>query len=146
MVVRRAAAGVSPAPLLMVVVGGAIGVAARAFVTVPLGALPHPLVVPGATLLVNLAGSLLLGVVVGRLGDRRPLLRAFVGTGVLGGFTTYSAFAVQTVTVSTAAPLVGVAVMAASLFGGLVCAALGLRLGRRAAGRPGGAEPFEDAE
>lgn len=145
MVVRRAAAGFSPAALLLVIAGGAVGVAARAFVTVPLGLLPHPLVVPAATLLINLAGSLLLGVVVGRLDDRRPLLRTFLGTGVLGGFTTYSAFAVQSVTVSTAAPLVGVALMAVSLFGGLLCAALGLSLGRRSGGRAGETEPVGDA-
>ena len=45
-------------------------------------------------------GSLLLGVVVGWLDDRHPRARAFLGTGVLGGFTTYSAFAVQTVVAS----------------------------------------------
>ena len=47
---------------------------------------------------VNVLGSFVLGIVVGRLGDRHPLARAFLGTGVLGGFTTYSAFAVQTAT------------------------------------------------
>lgn len=131
--------------------GGAIGVSARAALTLPFSAGAHPLVVPAITLVVNIVGSLLLGVVVGLLGDRHPVLRTFVGTGVLGGFTTYSAFAVHVVQTSTAAPLVGLALMAVSLFGGLVAAGLGLALGRRAAGRrahpgPAGVEPLEAAE
>ena len=49
---------------------------------------------PTGTLLVNVAGSFVLGLVVsaGASGDRLALL----GTGFCGGFTTYSAFAVQT--------------------------------------------------
>ncbi|RLK52332.1 fluoride efflux transporter FluC [Microbacterium telephonicum] len=137
----------SPGALLLVMLGGAVGVAARAVVTVPLGVLPHPLVVPAATLAINLAGSLLLGVVVGAFDDQRPRLRAFLGTGVLGGFTTYSAFAVQSVTVGAAAPLVGLALMAVSLLGGVLCAGVGLHLGRRLAGRSvDAAEPVEAAE
>ena len=45
--------------------------------------------------LVNVAGSFLLGLFVGRRRDRRTAL-ALLGTGFCGGFTTYSAFAVQT--------------------------------------------------
>lgn len=50
---------------------------------------------PWPTFAVNLIGSLLLGLVVARSGpaDRCRLL---LGTGLLGGFTTYSAFAVET--------------------------------------------------
>jgi len=111
--------------------GGAVGVVARAVIVVPLGAFAHPLVVPAVTLLVNVVGSLLLGIVVGALGTRRPRLRAFVGTGVLGGFTTYSAFAVSAVTTASAAPVVGLLLVAASLFGGLLAAGAGLSLGAR---------------
>lgn len=136
----------SPTALLLVIAGGALGVAARALLTVPLTGHTHPLVVPGIILGVNLLGSLLLGVVIGRLDDRHPLARLFLGTGVMGGFTTYSAFAVQSVTVSTAAPLVGLALIAVSVFGGVVAAAAGLALGRRVAGRPGEVERVEEAE
>ncbi|MCT9819312.1 CrcB family protein [Microbacterium sp. W1N] len=131
----------SPATLLLVMAGGAVGVAARAAIVLPLGAGTHPLVVPAVTLLINVAGSLLLGVVVGWLGDRRPRLRAFLGTGVLGGFTTYSAFAVQTVTTAADAPLVGLALAVVSVFAGAVAAAAGLRLGRAAGLAPVGAPP-----
>lgn len=127
----------------MVIVGGTIGVALRAALVLPWAADAHPLAVPSVTLVVNLLGSFALGVVVARLGDARPRLRAFLGTGMLGGFTTYSAFAVQTVDVFTAAPLVGLALAAVSVVGGVACAGLGLRVGR------GGTAPAaipEDAE
>lgn len=126
----------SPAALVLVVVGGAIGVSARAAITLPLEAAESPLVVPAATMAVNLLGSFLLGVLVSALGDRMPRLRAFAGTGVLGGFTTYSAFAVQTVTTSSAAPVVGLVLVVVSLFGGALAAAAGLSLGTRATGEP----------
>ncbi len=47
------------------------------------------------TLLVNLLGSAMLGVLVGAAVDRHWL--AMLGTGFCGGLTTYSAFAVQAV-------------------------------------------------
>lgn len=128
------ARAVSITTLIVVIVGGVVGVALRAALTLPFGADTHPLTVPSVTLAINLVGSLALGVVVGRLGDTRPRLRAFLGTGILGGFTTYSAFAVQTVDVFTAAPFVGLALAAVSVTGGVAAAALGLRLGRGAIG------------
>ncbi|MCR2802014.1 CrcB family protein [Microbacterium sp. zg-Y818] len=117
--------------LAVVVLGGALGVAARAALVVPWGTDAHPLVVPGVTMLVNVTGSFALGWLVGRLGERRPRLRAFAGTGVLGGFTTYSAFAVQSVEVFGAAPVTGVALAAVAVVGGAVAAAWGLVIGRR---------------
>jgi len=113
----------------LVVVGGMVGVAARSALVVPLGAGIHPMVVPTVTLAINVVGSFLLGLVVGRIDDRRPRLRAFLVTGVLGGFTTYSAFAVQVVDVGGAAPVVGLILAAVSVFGGVLAAAIGLRVG-----------------
>jgi CrcB protein len=130
----------SPGALIVVILGGAVGVAARAALVVPLSAGTHPLVVPAVTLAINLLGSLLLGVVVGVLGDRRPRLRLFLGTGLLGGFTTYSAFAVQVVSTSSAAPIVGLALAAVSVFGGVVAATAGLMLAGRRPGAPGAEE------
>ncbi|WP_261165462.1 CrcB family protein [Microbacterium sp. Marseille-Q6965] len=75
--------------LPLVVSGGAVGVTARYLLTAdaadPLQGLP-------VILAVNVLGSGLLGMLVGWAGDR-PRLRAFLGTGVLGGFTSYSALA-----------------------------------------------------
>lgn len=132
----------SPTILALVVAGGALGVAGRAALTVPIPQGAHPLVVPAVTMAINIVGSLLLGVVVGRLGDRHPHQRAFFGTGVLGGFTTYSAFAVHAVTLGSANPLAGLLLMALSVFGGALAAALGLQWGL---GRGSGKVPPVDA-
>lgn len=130
--------------LLLVVLGGAIGVAARAALTLPFGADAHPLVLPALTLAVNVTGSLLLGILVGVLNGRMPHVRAFAGTGVLGGFTTYSAFSVHVVTTAGAAPVVGLALAAVSVFAGALAAAAGMRLGEHGRG-PGRAELTEGA-
>lgn len=51
-----------------------------------------------ATLLVNATGCLLIGVLAAAVDEaRRPVARAFLGTGVLGGYTTFSAYAVDVV-------------------------------------------------
>lgn len=125
----------------LVVVGGAIGVIARAAIVTQVddGA------VAWATLAVNGIGSLLLGVVVGWLDDRRPRLRAFLGTGVLGGFTTYSAFAVQTVEMLET-PVLAATLAIASLTAGVIGALVGLFIGRRIADVPGEIEPVDVAE
>ncbi|MCR2784649.1 MULTISPECIES: CrcB family protein [unclassified Microbacterium] len=122
--------------LVVVIFGGALGVAVRAVLVVPWGPGVHPLVLPAITMLVNVAGSFLLGLIAGRLGPRRPRLRAFLGTGVLGGFTTYSAFAVQTVQVFGAAPVTGLLLAAVAVLGGVAAAAWGLVIGRRKATVP----------
>lgn len=88
-----------PRFLALVAVGGALGSAARAAL-----AHAHPTPPggwPGATLTVNLAGALLLGLLLGVLArsgmgrGRRRGVRLALGTGVLGGFTTYSTLAVE---------------------------------------------------
>jgi CrcB protein len=90
---RRA---VDPALLATVAAGGAIGAAARyaAGQTWPTDAGRLPV----TTMVVNVVGCGLIGVLMVLLGEmRRPhrLLRPLVGTGVLGGFTTFSTYAVD---------------------------------------------------
>jgi CrcB protein len=83
--------------LLLVSAGGALGAGARHLVNVAalraLGA-----TFPWGTLIVNVAGAFAMGLVVEwitrRLGDS-PEARAFLTTGILGGFTTFSAFALD---------------------------------------------------
>ena len=74
---------------LLAAAGGALGALARAGVA---GLLPRdPGGWPSATLVVNLGGCLLLGALLAVLAVRRPddeRVRVFLGTGVLGGFTT----------------------------------------------------------
>lgn len=84
---------VAPRTLLAVASGGALGSLLRWLVETALPAAAGG--VPWATVLVNVAGSAVLGAVVALLGSGAPLRRAFLGTGVLGGFTTFSTYAVQ---------------------------------------------------
>lgn len=133
-----------PAVLLgLVVLGGAVGVLGRAALLLPVD---DPGAAAWATAAINTVGSLLLGVVVGWLDGRHPLARAFLGTGVLGGFTTYSAFAVQSVTTAANAPWAAIGLIAATLGSGFIGAVAGLFIGRRIADVPGEIEPPEDAE
>ncbi len=92
----------SLALLVLVFVGGTLGTAARAALT--LGT-TVPLDRPLRTLAVNVLGSLALGILVGWLRTRATSpgaqrMRMFLGTGVLGGFTTYSALALDTVLIA----------------------------------------------
>lgn len=116
-------------PLLVVVaVGGALGALARFGVA---EALPHGRAsVPVGTLLVNVVGALALGLLVGVAPDAR-WLRPFLGTGVLGGFTTFSTFALETDRLLARAPAVAVLYVALSLGLGVGAAAAGLRSAER---------------
>lgn len=119
-----------PAVALAVVAGGAVGVLLRGLLTLPVPP-SEPALQILLTAAINVVGSFLLGAVVARLGGTRALLRAFAGTGILGGFTTYSAFAVQTVELARTAPILALALVAGSLGGGLLAAWAGLVAGGR---------------
>jgi fluoride exporter len=94
-------------------------------------ALPaEPAGLPLATLLTNLLGCLLLGLLVGRH-RTSPVLRPLLGTGVLGGFTTFSALALQADRLLADRPAVALAYLAVSTGGGLLMAVAGLRLATR---------------
>ena len=91
---------------------------------------------PWATLAVNVLGSAILGVVVGALPDPADArLRLVLGGGLLGGFTTFSAFAVDTARLAGPAPATAALLSALSLGGTIAAATAGLALGR--ALRPG---------
>ena len=91
---------------LAAALGGALGALGRWGVT---EALPRdPAGWPWATLLVNLTGCLVLGLLLGLVFARSPdspWLRPFLGTGVLGGFTTFSAVSVAAAQSEAAAAL-----------------------------------------
>ncbi|ANY06324.1 fluoride efflux transporter FluC [Pseudonocardia sp. HH130630-07] len=106
MSVRRSGAGGSPyrpSVLAAVAVGGVLGAEAR----FGLGMLfPSP---PGAwpwtTFWINVSGCVLIGVLLTLLAVARPphpLLRPLLGVGVLGGYTTFSAWAVDSVGLAVA--------------------------------------------
>jgi CrcB protein len=119
---------------LLAALGGALGALARWAVTT---ALPHaPGAWPWATLLVNLTGCLAIGALLAVLLARfpaSPWLRPFLAVGVLGGYTTYSTFAVDVVQLARSGRgLLAVAYVLASVLGGLVAVVLGLLAGRAA--------------
>jgi CrcB protein len=129
----------SPAVLAAVAAGGAVGAVGRHGVSVLAGDGWSRDV--AATLTVNLVGSFLIGVVVSVLLDRRPTsepaLRGFLVTGVLGGFTTFSALALEVrdgLADDRGAATAGYVLV--TLVAGPLLAALGLALGRRPAPPP----------
>ncbi|ADZ70200.1 fluoride efflux transporter CrcB [Polymorphum gilvum] len=83
--------------LLVVAFGGAAGAVSRHLVSMALLRLAGP-GFPWGTLVVNVAGSLAMGVFIGvlaRHGGGSNALRLLVATGFLGGFTTFSAFSLD---------------------------------------------------
>ena len=118
---------------LLAALGGALGALARWGVAT---ALPHdPGVWPWATLVVNLTGCLLIGVLLAVLLSRFPAsnwARPFLAVGVLGGYTTFSTFAVEVVrSVEVGAGLIAAGYLLTSVLGGVACVVLGL-VGARA--------------
>lgn len=85
--------------LLIVAFGGALGASSRYIVNISLPRLlGHGF--PYATMAVNVAGSLLMGVLVVVLAEKSGNRFApFLMTGVLGGFTTFSAFSLDALTI-----------------------------------------------
>jgi CrcB protein len=84
-------------PFLLVMAGGAIGTALRYAVSL-LAAHRLSAAFPWGTWLVNVTGGLFIGLLVGLIiarGGVGDTLRLFVGTGLLGGFTTFSAFSAE---------------------------------------------------
>jgi CrcB protein len=115
--------------LLYVALGGAIGsvarygaslAATRAFgVAYPLG-----------TLGVNVAGGFLMGLTVAFFAVREPIdptLKLFVTAGILGGFTTFSAFSLETMMLWERKPLLALTYALASVILSVAACFLGMK-------------------
>ena len=117
--------------LLLVMAGGAIGAGLRYAVSLfaahRLGA-----AFPWGTWIVNLAGGLLAGLLLGLIiarGGQAETLRLFVGVGLLGGFTTFSAFSAEASYMLLNGQLwLALAYVATSVLGALALLFLGLWL------------------
>lgn len=87
-------------PYLLVAVGGAIGSMARYGSGIVVARMWHSSF-PLGTMLINIAGSLLMGLFIGFLARSTPAwqgdARLFVAVGVLGGFTTFSSFSLDAI-------------------------------------------------
>ncbi len=89
--------------LLLVAAGGAMGSVARVLTSGLVYRFVSP-AFPWGTVTVNLLGSLLFGVIVGMgttRGGLSPEARALLLPGLMGGFTTFSAFSFETVELYT---------------------------------------------
>ncbi len=124
-----------PLDLAVLVTGGAVGTALRDALETAFGAAPGA--IPVVTFAINVAGSFLLGallealIALGPEGGRRRTIRLALGTGLLGGFTTYSTFVVETVLLAEAGHLVvAVGYAVASLLAGFLAAYVGVLLAR----------------
>ncbi|HUG49560.1 MAG TPA: CrcB family protein [Terrimesophilobacter sp.] len=126
----------------LVVIGGTFGTAARFTLT---EAVPTWSGVPVATFGVNILGAFLLGVLVTNLARRgrdegvRRAVRLLLGTGFMGGFTTYSTLAVETDALFRSGQAgLAVAYATATVIIGALAAATGIRIASRRQARDGG--------
>jgi CrcB protein len=118
--------------VLLVAVGGGIGAALRHLVN--MAAMRLGISFPWGTLAINIVGCFVMGVFVEVLARRfnaSSELRLFVATGILGGFTTFSAFSLDFAVLwerGALAPAIGYVL--ASVLGSLASVFLGLWLAR----------------
>jgi fluoride exporter len=129
--------GLSAGTLAAIFVGGALGTVARYLLEAH-----HPLApggFPWVTLLVNLTGSLAIGLLVPlteHVSHRAPLLRPFLLIGVLGGWTTYSTLAVDATLLGKSGDIgTCLAYLFATVAGGLALVVAGHDLARRVVAR-----------
>jgi len=112
---------------LMVLIGGSLGAVCRCAISIQMKRI-FSTRFPLATFFINLVGSFLLGLLLASAaGD---LMRLLLGTGFLGGFTTFSTFQVENITLYREGRyglLLGYAVLSAGLC--ILFAALGFHIG-----------------
>lgn len=124
----------NPGLIALVLAGGTVGTAVRAWCEEAFGTAPGSW--PWSTFAINLLGSFLLGWLVATLAARggdhggRRIVRLAVGTGVLGGFTTYSTFILEVDELVRDGQLgLGAAYALGSVVLGVLLAAVGMLVG-----------------
>jgi fluoride exporter len=120
-----------PGYVLVVIAGGVFGALARYGLS---AVLPAPGGWPLPTLVINLAGAFLLGVLLEALvrrgpdAGRRRVVRLLAGTGFIGAFTTYSTLALETNALFTGGRTADALIyVAATLIGGAIATVAGIR-------------------
>jgi len=119
--------------VLLIVLGAALGATGRYFLA-QWAAQHFGANFPYGTLIINITGSFLLGLVYTVLLRRShayaPLLRAFLGIGLLGGYTTFSSFSYETSQLLLEGNLTGAVLNPLlSVLGGILVCVLGIALG-----------------
>lgn len=114
-----------PKRLALVAIGGMVGALTRYGISVGFES-----EWPWATLLINILGALAIGVIAGTLTrGGPPILWPLLITGLLGGFTTVSAFALETFAFfETGSLVLGFGYFTLTMAGGLTAVAIGHRL------------------
>jgi CrcB protein len=127
--------GLSIAAIVAIFIGGGLGTVARFLLDTTFVESSHQF--PVVTLLINLSGSFAIGLLVpvaDRLTPRFALFRPFLIVGFLGGWTTYSALAVSSITLLQDGRVATfVLYLLATLVGGTALVVLGNLAGRRMA-------------
>ena len=122
--------------VLLVALGGGLGAASRFGVSLAVPTRADEW--PWATFGINVFGSLLIGVLAGWLstrGEAGEPWRLFLGVGVLGGFTTFSAYSLETMRMIERNDWVGASTYSiGSVIAGLVAVAIGLAMAKRVLG------------
>jgi CrcB protein len=124
--------------ILIVFLGGGFGSVCRYLFGVGVVRLTAPAYGPLATFLINLIGSFLMGLLIGTLariqGGVDDRWRLLLGVGVLGGFTTFSAYSLEAVMmIERKAYTLAAAYIVGSVLLGVLGLMLGLILMRRSA-------------
>ncbi|MFF7236785.1 fluoride efflux transporter CrcB [Streptomyces collinus] len=115
---------------LLVIAGAVVGAPLR-YLTDRAVQARHDSVFPWGTFVVNVTGSLILGLLTGAVsaGSAGPHLQLLIGTGLCGALTTYSTFSYETLRLTEAgAGLYAAANVVASLVAGLAAAFAGVAL------------------
>jgi fluoride exporter len=124
--------------LLIICLGGAIGTGAR-YLTSLWAASAFGVTFPAGTLIVNIAGSFLIGFIMQTSASTELIssdVRLMLTTGLMGGFTTYSTFNYETTNYFRAGAWgLGVVNAGATFFGCLAAGLAGLALARLIVGR-----------
>jgi len=117
--------------VVIVMIGGGLGSALRYGVSFILTN-PQTGTFPVSTLVVNIVGSAVVGLILGLSSKLSATTVLFLGTGLCGGFTTFSTFSGETLTMLGEGRYGGaLAYVGVSLVGGLASAAAAFALARR---------------
>jgi fluoride exporter len=119
--------------VLLVALGGGLGAAGRFGVSLAMPVRADAW--PWATFLINVSGSLLIGILAGWLstrGEEGEQWRLLLGVGALGGFTTFSAYSLETMRMIERNDWLGASTYSiGSVLAGLAAVAIGMMIAKR---------------